>query len=356
MKLLNSKYLKPFGLTLYSITLFFSIWSQFIGGEKMMETFFILCIITLIVLPPIYFVSNRLLRNALRSNNKNRLIWIILITIIALPILFILAIYAFSFMETMHVFGDSTLISNYLASSRIMYSRVILFFLQTVVVFFSFSFFSEYNRLSNEKNELEIKNINTQKAYLEEQLKALRDQINPHSMFNILNHIHILMEENVELASKLLINFSEVLRYQLYDCNNQFIPLKKEVQYLKDYIAVEKIRWEDNIVVEYSEKITNNTIEINPLLFIPFVENAFKYVGKNSLHKGVIKIDITQTNNTLAFSVENTMADVDMTTTRGGIGIENVRKRLEILYSGNFTLDIEHVDNLYRVYLLINIS
>ena len=164
------------------------------------------------------------------------------------------------------------------------------------------------------------------------------------------------MEENVELASKLLINFSEVLRYQLYDCNNQFIPLKKEVQYLKDYIAVEKIRWEDNIVVEYSEKITNNTIEINPLLFIPFVENAFKYVGKNSLHKGVIKIDITQTNNTLAFSVENTMADVDMTTTRGGIGIENVRKRLEILYSGNFTLDIEHVDNLYRVYLLINIS
>lgn len=358
MKLLDSKHIKLFGLILYSIILFFSICSQFIGGEKIGEVLLIICVMMIVILPLSYFVSNNLLRSALRNNDKKKFIWIILIGIIVLPALCVLTIYLFQFMETMQMLGDSTMISDYLATSRIQYLKIVLSSVQTIVVFCSFSFLSEYNLLSSERKELEIKNINTQKAYLEEQLKSLKSQINPHSMFNILNHIHILMEENVELASKLLMNFSEILRYQLYECNNQFVSLKKEIKYLKDYISVEQIRWGDNVVFEYSERITNNTIEINPLLFIPFVENAFKFVGKESSKKGIIRINLTQTDNTLSFNIENTIGAKNrvIATNTGGIGIENVRKRLDILYNGSYTLNIENYHNLYKVNLLINIS
>lgn len=355
---LRTKYLKPFAILLYSGILLFVIWSQFIDKEEAINIFLFICSMMIVSIPIIYFVSNKLLSDALRYHDKKKFMLILLMALVVLPTLCLIIVYLLQLLESMQVFSKDTAVTQYIEKPFwIRFARLALSSLHTVGIFCSLSFLSEYFILSDEKKELEIKNITTQKAYLEEQLKVLKNQINPHTMFNILNHIHILMQENIEIASDLLIKFSEVLRYQLYECNHQLVSLKKEIKYLKDYIAVEQMRWGDQIVVEYDEQIVNDSIEINPLLFIPFVENAFKFVGKQTSKKGVVKIKFTQTHNTLSFNIENTVGSIKgKTSDVGGIGIENVRKRLDILYNGSYVLNIDKTDCLYKVDLLINIS
>ena len=103
---------------------------------------------------------------------------------------------------------------------------------------------------------------------MENQLKLLQDQINPHVMFNILNHIHILMKSNTELASFLLLKFSDILRYQLYHCNQNLVVLDKEIQYLQDLVEVEKLRWGNELDVKAEWLIENKKALIVPLLLV----------------------------------------------------------------------------------------
>lgn len=123
-----------------------------------------------------------------------------------------------------------------------------------------------------EHGKIERDHILLQQAHLENQLKLLQDQINPHVMFNILNHIHILMKSNTELASFLLLKFSDILRYQLYHCNQNLVVLDKEIQYLQDLVEVEKLRWGNELDVKAEWLIENKKALIVPLLLVPFIE------------------------------------------------------------------------------------
>lgn len=201
-----------------------------------------------------------------------------------------------------------------------------------------------------------IEYLNSQKVILEYQLCTLKHQVTPHFMFNVLNHIHVLMQTDVKLASSLLIRYSEILRYQLYNGDKEKIALEQDVQFLKDFIAVEEVRWEDKLTLNCSWEIEDGKKEIPTLLFITFIENAFKHVSKSDFEKGYITIDFKQLGDIITLVVENSKSALqDKTKSSKGLGLKNIKERLSILYSGRHRILIDETDLVYRVEVTINI-
>ncbi|REC43467.1 sensor histidine kinase [Chryseobacterium pennipullorum] len=210
-----------------------------------------------------------------------------------------------------------------------------------------------------EHGKIERDHILLQQVHLENQLKLLQDQINPHVVFNIMNHIHILMKTDTQLADFLLMKFSDILRYQLYDCNKPFVPLDKEIEYLQNLVEVEKLRWGNELDVKATWEMADKKSYIAPLLLVPFIENAFKYVCRLPGHKGYIKIISTQENGKLFFYVENSYSDMPMYKKKegsGGIGLQNVKKRLKLQYPNAHELKLETDDLIYKVTLTLHLS
>lgn len=197
----------------------------------------------------------------------------------------------------------------------------------------------------------ELRNMN-----LKYHLQILHAQINPHFMFNVLNHIYILMQKDVDKASMLLLKYSDTLRYQLYSGKKGMVTLDKEVHFLKDYIDVEKFRWEGKLDVTTSWDIENGNKEIPPLLLVTFVENAFKHVSRSGKDKGYIDIELVQKGNQLYLKVENSKSEVSGKKDKdSGIGLENAKTRLNILYPKNHSLQIDNNKTEYRIILSVNI-
>lgn len=210
-----------------------------------------------------------------------------------------------------------------------------------------------------EHGKIEREHILLQQAHLESQLKLLQDQINPHVMFNILNHIHILMKNDTQLASFLLLKFSDILRYQLYHCNQNVVILDKEIQYLQDLVEVEKLRWGNELDVTAKWNIQNRKAHIAPLLLVSFIENAFKYVCRLPGHKGYIVISCKEENKQLSFYVENSYSSLGISNKKNeahGIGMQNVQKRLNLLYPNAHHLTIETDNNVHKVSLTLTLS
>ncbi|MGE8556273.1 MAG: sensor histidine kinase [Chryseobacterium jejuense] len=208
-----------------------------------------------------------------------------------------------------------------------------------------------------EHKKIERDHILLQQAHLENQLKLLQDQINPHVVFNILNHIHILMKTDTALADFLLMKFSDILRYQLYHCNQNLVPLDKEIEYLQNLVEVEKLRWGNELNVDANLKINNTKAFIAPLLLIPFIENAFKYVCRLPGQTGYVKIFCKEENNNLSFYVENSYSEMAVHKKKdGGIGLQNVQKRLKLQYPDAYDLKIESDNLVYKVTLTLKLS
>ncbi|PKF75220.1 sensor histidine kinase [Chryseobacterium sp. PMSZPI] len=210
-----------------------------------------------------------------------------------------------------------------------------------------------------EHGKIERDHILLQQAHLENQLKLLQDQINPHLVFNIMNHIHILMKTDTQLADFLLMKFSDILRYQLYHCNQPLVLLDKEIEYLQNLVEVEKLRWGNELNVQATWDINYKKANIAPLLLVPFIENAFKYVCRLPGHKGYVKIICKEENEKLFFYVENSYSDMTLYKKKdgtGGIGLQNVKKRLKLQYPDSHDLKIESNDLVYTVTLTLELS
>lgn len=204
--------------------------------------------------------------------------------------------------------------------------------------------------------EIKFKLNEAEKQKIVSELKVLKAQINPHFLFNTLNHIYSLALENNPKTPEVVLKLAELMNYILYDSQAEKISLKKEIEFIKNYIDLEKARYEDSVLVEfYSDKENVESMSISPLLFIPFVENAFKYCGRSQKKIPSIKIRFDTGNlNLLKFNIENT-TDLNKPEngTKGGIGLENVRQRLTFLYPGH-KLSIIEDKNYYKVYLEIS--
>ena len=193
--------------------------------------------------------------------------------------------------------------------------------------------------------------ISLKKAYLENQLQVLQSQINPHFMFNVLNHIHTLMQTNVDLASSLLLQYSYRLRFQLYKGKGERVELRDEIHFLQNFIEIEKIRWGKKIVVTTKWVTEQENLNIPPLLLIVFVENAFKFASRTISEQGFVTISFQQQSSALNLTVENSKPiDPIHSNTNSqatGIGLENVKQRLNILYGENYRLDIQETKTTY---------
>jgi LytS/YehU family sensor histidine kinase len=180
------------------------------------------------------------------------------------------------------------------------------------------------------------------------ELSFLRSQINPHFLFNSLNTIYSLVYHGSEKALPTIAGLSELLRYTLYDVTEK-VPLEKEVSYIKKYIELQKLRFEKPVNVVFETEGDELKPYVSPLLLIPFVENAFKH-GRFTRETDILEILLKAGNGVIMFRCRNKIG-IQQKDTSGGIGIENVKKRLKLLYAGKHHLDIKQNNDSFMVHL-----
>ncbi|WP_276498947.1 sensor histidine kinase [Pontibacter litorisediminis] len=213
-------------------------------------------------------------------------------------------------------------------------------------------FYTEHSRMEKKHQQLRAE-------HLEAELKLLRDQINPHFMFNVLNSIHVLMHRDKEQASEVLFRFADMLRYQLYECSQATIPLEQEIAYLQSYAQIEQVRHGSELRLEADWGTLPYSYTIAPFILAPFVENAFKHVSRSAVDGSFIQISLRVEKDTLRLMVWNSCEEspeAEQPGKAGGIGLENVRKRLELLYPGNYELQAEQAHGVYHVLLKLNLA
>lgn len=195
---------------------------------------------------------------------------------------------------------------------------------------------------------------------LETELKFLKYQFNPHFLFNSINSIFFLIHKNPDKASASLAKFSDLLRHQLYECNDNQISLSKEITYLQNFIELERLRQNDNVEVTFNlnTRLTEH-VQVAPFILMTFVENAFKHVSRHTDRPNSIQIQLGLEGHTLYFNVVNTMAVHNSTKDvihYGGIGLQNVKRRLDLVYAGKYHLDIQNTGSSFKVALRLQLT
>lgn len=195
---------------------------------------------------------------------------------------------------------------------------------------------------------------------LQAELKFLKAQIHPHFLFNTLNNLYALTLKSSKEAPEVVLKLSDLLNYMLYECSADKVSLEKEVKLVEDYIALEKIRYGDRLSVNFNSSSEINGVKIAPLMILPFVENAFKHGVSEELDESWISIDLSKKEESLTLKVENSKSiqneQDDRFEYKQGIGLKNVKRRLEILYPGAYSLDIHESSESFLVVLKLNLK
>ena len=194
------------------------------------------------------------------------------------------------------------------------------------------------------------------KEKAEAELNFLKSQINPHFLFNSLNSVYFLIDKNNPDARQALHKFSDMLRYQLYEVNGEKISIEKEISYLQDYVHLQQLRKDENYKVQFNCSPEVKNFSIEPLLLIPFVENAFKHISHKTDGSNFVKLELARSNGYFEFAVENSREKGIYTTEQhGGIGMNNVKRRLELLYPNTHELDVNDDLTTFRINLKLKI-
>lgn len=203
---------------------------------------------------------------------------------------------------------------------------------------------SNYNRLKQ-----------TEQEHLKTELSYLKSQINPHFLFNTLNSIYSLSVKKSDAAPESITKLSSIMRYVITEAKNDFVPLDKELNYVSSYVELEKLRLTPKVNLNY--KISGNTggRQIAPLIFIPFIENAFKY-GVSTSENSSINITIEINGDTLLLNCSNTILASRQKKEHTGLGIENSKKRLSLLYPGKHMLNISDGPAEFKVNLVLALN
>jgi hypothetical protein len=189
--------------------------------------------------------------------------------------------------------------------------------------------------------ELQKENLNTE-------LTQLKNQVNPHFLFNTLNNLHVLTKTNPDKASEIILGLSDVLRYQIYDSRQDKVSLSKDIEIIKQYLDLEKIR-RDQLWINLTVHGETAGISVPPLLFINFIDNAIKH--SNTRSESSISISFQVISNRLNFEISNSKFAVLPTAENNGFGLANIKKRLNLLYGKEHTLEINDDDNRFTVKL-----
>jgi LytS/YehU family sensor histidine kinase len=211
------------------------------------------------------------------------------------------------------------------------------------------------------EKDLEREKLELEREKLETELKFLKSQFNPHFLFNTINSIFVLINKNPRLASESLAKFSDILRYQLYECNEQEILLSHELGFLENFIELQKLRQDHSklTLTVQNELGATGDLAIAPFVLMPFIENAFKHVSKYSMGPNWIRMKLSLEHDRLTLKISNSISKIAANNAEfirhGGIGLKNVKRRLELLYPGNHTLDINDDGDAFNVRLVLSL-
>ncbi|HRX32601.1 MAG TPA: histidine kinase, partial [Tenuifilaceae bacterium] len=254
------------------------------------------------------------------------------------------------------IFGSFIFISNYNIRHMPPMSKNIVFVLIMVYLIVGIvGFVSLLNRnftaISRNK-ELQNKILETQLQLKEQELQYLKMQIHPHFLFNTLNTIYGFALKQSKQTPELILMLSNLLDYILYQINKPKVSLKEEVLHIREYINMEKIRFQDSLKVIFISNEINENIQVAPMLLIPFVENAFKH---GDIINGFLKIEVTieVIDNKMNFAIRNTALNQEKENGKSGIGLDNIRKRLDMHYNNNYKLQFEKSNDWFTVNLQI---
>ncbi|SFZ94537.1 hypothetical protein SAMN05428642_104236 [Flaviramulus basaltis] len=205
---------------------------------------------------------------------------------------------------------------------------------------------------TEQNNLLKTKILDTQLKLKEQELNYLKMQIHPHFLFNTLNTMYGFALKKAEETPEMILKLSNLLDYLLYQADKPFVLLTEEIAHIKDYIALEELRFNDTLKITFKTNNIDDTQKIAPMLLLPFVENSFKH---GVIHKGVLNVDIDLVceTNKINFSIINTSKKPD--TTSRGIGLENIKKRLDLLYPNQYAIKIDNEASSFKVELILNI-
>ena len=203
----------------------------------------------------------------------------------------------------------------------------------------------QYYKSLNDRKRLQ----DLERKTLEQQLEYLKYQINPHFFMNTLNNIHALVDIEPEEAKHSIVELSKMMRYVLYEGAKSSVPLQKDIEFLRNYVTLMKLRYTDKVSIRFDvpDDITNKMVP--PMLLITFVENAFKH-GVSYRNPSFIDIHITTSGDTLTFVCRNSKTDKEPDL-EGGVGLKNTRQRLDLIYGNDYRLDIDDGEDTYEVTL-----
>lgn len=201
-------------------------------------------------------------------------------------------------------------------------------------------------------NKKEAEVIEAEKEKLTTELKFLKSQVNPHFLFNALNNIYSLSVSKSGETPESIMQLSEILRYMVYDSRESKVSLRDEINYIQSYVNLTKLK--DSKGMNVSVYIEPSDVLIAPLLFVPFIENAFKHSKIESVNESFISLRLTTKENIINFSIKNSLPKTNFTKDKvGGIGIENTKKRLNLLYYEKHSLSINKTEDTFEVNLTI---
>jgi len=200
-----------------------------------------------------------------------------------------------------------------------------------------------------------------QKKYLElneqkktAELSALKNQLNPHFLFNTLNNLYALSLKKSDKAPEVISKLSDILDYMLYRCNDKYVPLHKEIELIENYIELEKVRYGNRANISFKFDVKEE-VKIAPLILLSFVENAFKHGVSQEINEATIDIDLKASSDQISFLITNSIPRVseESRAESNSIGLKNVRKQLELIYNDSYELKTNRTQDTYHVQLKV---
>lgn len=247
------------------------------------------------------------------------------------------------------------LIDGYTYQERYFYSTTYIVQVTTTSLFIVV--FVAMLRFAKDWFEFEAKKKEVENEKLAAELNFLKAQINPHFLFNTLNNLYYLAYTQSANTTEVIAKLSAMMRYMIYDSNYKQVPLSKEIEYMQNYISLERLRLNNEIPIKFD--ITGNTdhVTISPLIFITFLENAFKHGVSNNSPGAWVNISIDLKGKECTYRVENSkIKTAKDENEKSGIGLKNVHRRLELSYPGKHQLKVEDKEDSYIVELNVTLS
>ncbi len=208
----------------------------------------------------------------------------------------------------------------------------------------------DWFELENRKKELENQKLNAE-------LKFLKAQVNPHFLFNTLHNLNYLTQAKKDESTSVVIKLSNIMRYMLLESDKKRVPISKEIEYVRDYLDLEKIRLNNEFRIDFDTSDLDESIEISPLLLVPFIENAFKHGIKDKDPDSWLDFRMSSNEEAVIMKLENSIVDpVEEKKTSSGFGLANIRKRLDLSYPNGYELNINSTDKIFSVHLKLKLS